>query len=98
MIAVSPKLGEFLIKITQTSDFETAFWRIFNEYMTMKVAALRETISSYEHKWGMTFNEFAQKCRDETLKESAYSWEVEQDYWEWERAVTLLRHYESLAM
>lgn len=98
MIAVSPKLGEFLTKVTQTPDFETAFWRIFNEYVSMKLAALRETNNGYERKWGMTFEEFAQRSQDGTLKEDAYSWDVEQDYWDWEQAVTLLHHYESLAM
>jgi len=98
MIAVSPKLGEFLTKATQTSDLETAFWRVFNEYVAMKMAALRETTNGYERKWGMTFDEFAQQCRDGKLKENAYSWDVEQDYWGWEQAVTLLRHYDSLTL
>ncbi len=98
MITVSPKLGEFLTKVTQTSDLETAFWRVFNEYVAMKMAALRETTNVYERKLWMTFDEFAQQCRDGKLKENAYSWDVEQDYWGWEQSVTLLHHYESLAM
>ena len=98
MITVSPKLGELLTKTTQTSDLETAFWRIFNEYVTMKMTALRETANGYERKWGMTFDEFGQQCRDGKLKENVYSWEVEQDYWGWEQAITLLRHYESLTV
>ncbi|MHB8779565.1 MAG: hypothetical protein ACYC6R_17675 [Anaerolineales bacterium] len=98
MIAVSPKLGEFLTKATQTPDLETAFWRIFNEYVAMKMAALREANKDYERKWGMTFDEFARQSRENTLKEDAYSWDVEQDFWGWEQTVTLLRHYESLAV
>ena len=98
MIAVSPKLGEFLTKATQTPDIEAAFWQIFNEYVSMKLAALRETDKKFERKWEMTFDEFTQQFRDGTLKEDAYSWNVEQDYWSWEQTVTLLRHYESLTM
>jgi hypothetical protein len=64
----------------------------------MKMAALRETNNSYERKWGMTFDEFARQSRDGTLKEDAYSWNVEQDFWGWEQAVTLLNHYGSLAV
>ena len=97
MITVSPKLGEFLTKVTQTPDLETAFWQVFNEYVAMKMAALREANSSYERKWGMTFDEFARQSRDGTLKEDAYSWNVEQDFWGWEQTVTLLNHYGSLA-
>jgi len=96
MIAVSPKLGEFLTKVTQTSDLETAFWRVFNEYVEMKIASLRSAIADYEQKWGMSFEEFSRQSREGTLKENAYSWNVEQDFWEWEQADTLLRHYESL--
>lgn len=98
MITVSPKLGEFLTKVTQTPDLETAFWRIFTEYVSMKLAVLREANKDFERKWGMTFAEFAQQCQDGTLKEDAYSWNVEQDYWSWEQTVTLLQHYESLAV
>lgn len=98
MIAVSPKLGEFLTKVTQTPDLETAFWRVFNEYVAMKMAALREANNEYERKWGLTFDEFTRRCQEDTLKEDAYSWNVEQDFWGWEQTVTLLRHYESLAV
>lgn len=98
MIAVPPKLGELLTKATQTSDLETAFWRIFNEYVAMKLELLRETNRAYERKWGMTFDEFARQSQDNTLKENIYSWKVEQDFWDWEQAITLLRHYESLTV
>ena len=97
MITVSPKLGEFLTKVTQTPDLETAFWQVFNEYVAMKLAALHETNKEYERKWGMTFEEFARQSRDGILEEDAYSWKVEQDFWDWEQTVTLLNHYGSLA-
>ena len=73
MISVSPKLGEFLTKLTQTPDLETAFWQIFNEYVTMKTAALREANNVYGRKWGMTFDEFTRRCQDGTLNQDAYS-------------------------
>jgi len=98
MIAISPKLSEFLTKATQTSDLETAFWRVCNEYLTMKIAALHTIIADYEHKWGMSFDEFSRQSREGTLKENIYSWEVEQDFWEWERADTLLRQYEDMIL
>jgi len=62
----------------------------------MKIASLRSAIADYEQKWGMSFDEFSRQIRAGTLKESAYSWDVEQDFWEWEQADTLLRHYENL--
>lgn len=92
MIAISPKMGEFLTKITQTPDLEAALWQVFNDYVSLKTKSLRETIAEYEQKWGMSFDEFSRHIQEETLKVSPYSWEVEQDFWEWERAETLLRH------
>ena len=64
----------------------------------MKQAALREANKEYERKWGMTFDEFARQSKDGTLKEDAYFWNVEQDFWGWEQTVTLLNHYGSLAV
>jgi len=62
----------------------------------MKIASLRSAIADYEQKWGMSFDEFSRQIRAGTLKEGSYSWDVEQDFWEWEQADTLLRHYENL--
>jgi hypothetical protein len=46
----------------------------------------------------MSFAEFSQRCRDNTLDGDAYSWEIEQEFWDWEQAVTLLEHYKSLQL
>jgi len=62
----------------------------------LKTSALRESIARFEQKWGMSFEEFSQHCRDGTLDSDAYSWEVEQDFWSWEQATTLLKQYEAL--
>jgi hypothetical protein len=96
MVALSPRLGEFLTKATQTPDLETALWKVLLEYVELKSKALKEQIVQFESKWGMSFEEFSQRCREGTLQADPYSWEVEQDFWAWEKAVTLLRHYETL--
>lgn len=46
----------------------------------MKTEALREANKEYERNWGMTFEEFARQSEDGTLKEDAFSWNVEQDF------------------
>ena len=96
MVALSPRLGEFLTKAAQVPDLETALWKVLLEYVDLKRKALEEEIAQFERKWGMTFEEFSQRCREGSLSEDAYSWEVEQDFWAWESAVTLLQHYSSL--
>jgi len=96
MLAISPRLGELLTRATQTPDFETALWKMFSEYVELKLAVLDETISSFEKKWGMSFDVFSRKSKDGSLQQDPYSWDVEQDYWAWEEAVTLKHHYETL--
>ncbi len=96
MLTISPKLGELLTRATQTPDLEAALWKVLSEYVAMKIAALKETIAGFEHKWGMPFEEFSRRGREGTLNHDAYSWDVEQDFWAWEQAVTLLEHYQAL--
>jgi len=96
MIAVSPKLGEFLTQATQTPDLETALWRVVSEYLSMKNEAINREIGGFEAKWQMSFVEFVRACRDDTLGRDIYSYDVEKDYLAWERAMTLKRHYETL--
>ncbi len=96
MVTLSPRLGELLTKATQTPDLETALWKVLSEYVELKVVALKQQIARFEHKWGMSFEEFSQRCREGTLETDPYSWEAEQDFWAWEKAVTLLHHYEAL--
>jgi hypothetical protein len=44
----------------------------------------------------MTFAEFARRCEAETIGQDAYGYDVERDFWEWEQAETLRKHYEDL--
>lgn len=44
----------------------------------------------------MSFDEFARRCEQGTLTQDPYAYDVESDYWDWEKAVTLLNHYEGL--
>jgi hypothetical protein len=96
MVTMSPQLGALLIKVTETPDIETALWKVLLEYLEFKSRALKEQITALEQKWGMSFDDFSQRCAEESLGKDVYSYEVERDFWEWERAVTLRRHYEAL--
>jgi hypothetical protein len=96
MPAISPRLGEFLIKTTKSNDIDNAFQKVFAEYLELKLKDLHKAIERFQNKWGMGFEEFEEKLRSGTLKKDAYSFDVEQDLWQWEEAETLKRHYESL--
>lgn len=95
-MTLSPQAGLLLTKIADTSDLETALWRVLHDYTGLKIQQLRQQIETLELKWGMTFDEFARRCESGSLDQDPYAYDVESDFWDWEKAVTLLRHYETL--
>ena len=98
MITLSPRLGEALMKLAQTPDLEAALWKVLSEYAELKIKSLKEEIERFERKWKMSFDEFSKRCEEGTIEADVYSWEVESDFWEWEKAVTLLSHYEKVKL
>jgi len=93
MIPISPKVGELLIRTTKAKDIDDAIRRVLTEYVELKLSSLEEVISSFELKWGMGFEAFKKKMADNALEGDSYSFDVEQDFWRWEEAETLKRHY-----
>ena len=55
-----------------------------------------ETIDGFQKKWDMSFEEFSRHFKEGTLKEDAYSFDTEKDFWQWEEAETLKEHYEEI--
>ncbi|MCK4829789.1 hypothetical protein KA005_79425 [bacterium] len=53
MQAISPKLGEFLVKATRSKDIDDAFHRVFSDYLALKIASLAKTSENFKRKWGM---------------------------------------------
>jgi len=96
MPILSPKLGEVLVKTTHSKDIDDALNKIFSEYLKLKLKTLQETIVEFQKKWGMTFEEFKKHFKKGTLKENTYSFNTEKDYWQWEEAETLKKHYEEI--
>jgi hypothetical protein len=95
-VAVSPRVGALLTQVTETPDLETALWKVLSEHIDLKTKLLKQRIETFESKWGMTFKEFSERCGAGTLGKDPYAYEVESDFWEWEKAETLLQHYEAL--
>jgi len=96
MLTMSPKLGDFITKVTRASDIETALWKVVSEYLDLKSKELDKQIGEFSRKWGMSFEEFSKACKRGTIGKDPYSYEVEKDFWEWERIHTLKRHYDGL--
>lgn len=95
-VTVSPRVGVLLTQVTETPDLEMALWKILSEYIDIKITLLRQRIQTFESKWGMSFENFLECFEAGTLDQDSYGYEVESDFWEWEKAETLLQHYEDL--
>ena len=95
-IRISPRAGNLLARVAETPDLEAALWKVLSDYIDLKIQSLREEIQAFETKWKMSFIEFSEKCTDGTLDSDPYAYDVESDFWAWERAETLLQHYETL--
>jgi hypothetical protein len=94
MPVMSPKLGEILVKATHSKDIDDALSRIFSEYLELKLNNLQKTIEEFETKWSLNFEDFKKNFKEKTLKEDSFSFSTEKDFWEWEEAETLKKHYE----
>jgi hypothetical protein len=95
-LRISPRAGYLLTRIAATPDMDAALWKVLSDYIDLKIQALREEISAFEMKWKMSFDEFSAKCAAGVLESDPYAYEVESDFWAWERAETLLTHYKTL--
>ena len=95
-ITVSPRIGALLTEVTESPDLELALWKILSEYLDFKARSLQQRRQEFESKWGMTFETFSERCEARSLEQDPYSYQVESDFWEWEKTETLLRHYEAL--
>ena len=96
MSIMSPKLSEVLVKTTHSKDIDDALNKIFSEYLELKLKRLQQTIEEFEKKWNMSFEKFKKRIKENTLKADIYSFDTEKDYWQWEEAVTLRKHYEEI--
>ena len=73
-----------------------AMWKVLSEYLNLKLEKAKRDIATFESKWGMTFGEFCERTEENKLGKDPYSYEVESDFWGWERAETLHKHYVAL--
>ena len=96
MKTLSPKLGEMLLKTTGLADPDLALEKVIHEYLELKINNLKMEREGFVNKWNMSFPDFQQRCKDNTLDIDAYAYQVEKDYWEWERVETLLADYDAI--
>jgi hypothetical protein len=62
-------------------------------YLAFRKADAELVIAGMEVKYSMSFAEFSRSIMDGKYAQEFFSQEMEQDFWKWERADTLLRYY-----
>ncbi|QGP91407.1 hypothetical protein MGLY_07400 [Neomoorella glycerini] len=95
-MAISPRFSSLLLEATRAHDIDEALSKLFSEYLELKIAKLEERRDNLQKKWGMSFEAFCRQVQDNSLPKDPFSYEVENDYWEWEEVETLLKHYQGL--
>ena len=62
----------------------------------LKLKDLNKELEGFESKWNMPFDKFKEKSSKGEIDQDIFSYDVERDFWDWERADTLKKHYESM--
>ncbi|MGI9861844.1 hypothetical protein SDD30_10755 [Moorella naiadis] len=95
-MAISPRFSSLLLETTHAHDMDEALYKLFSEFLDLKITNLKERQQELQKKWGMSFQAFSRQIKDNSLPKDAFSYEVEKDYWDWEEIETLLKHYQGL--
>ena len=68
---------------------------VIKDFLERRLEEAIKKIDAFEDKWAIRFDEFKERCGHDELpdKSDPYSWEVEEDFREWEAAETLKKHY-----
>jgi hypothetical protein len=84
---ISKPVYRILSDLTQESRLEVALPLAVKDWVRLKLKEAREQQDTFEERYGMDFQAFKQAWQEGRVADK-YSYEAEQDYWEWEAAVT----------
>ena len=90
---VSTQLTNQLFQLTNKKDLEQSLNTLLPEYIKLKIYFVKHQIAQFEMKWNMTYQEFEKKS---TKMDEGFSFDVEQEYYEWGEKVALLHHYQKM--
>ena len=86
-VSLSNPIYEILQQTAGNSDINGALSKILKDFFQLKIHALKEKISVYETKYGMSFAKFEETCRNSDIKDP-YTYGIEKDTWDWEASIT----------
>ncbi len=85
-VSLSDPVYEVLRQLTRQEKVDVALSVALKDLLQLKKQNIENQIESFEEKYGMTFSEFEQACKDGRIKDP-FSYEVEKDNWEWDAAL-----------
>lgn len=90
---VSTQLTDQLFKLTNKKDLEQSLSTLLPEFIKLKIYFVKHQIAQFEMKWNMTYQEFE---KNSTNMKDGFSYEFEQEYYDWGEKVALLQHYQKM--
>lgn len=94
-MTVAINISKVLMDITGEPRTELAILQIMKDAIEHRIEKIEAEIKKYEDKYKMTFGVFKEKFEKAEISES-YSYEVENDYLEWEGLVNRHTKYNSM--
>ena len=86
-VSLSDPVSEVLRQLTRQKEVDIALSVALKDFLHLKKQTIENEIESFQKKYGMTFLEFEQACREGKIK-GPFSYEVEKDNWKWEAALS----------
>ncbi len=80
-------------KMTGVSELNMAMEQLVVDYLYTKQFMLKTQISEFETKWNLTYHEFEKESAN---WENGFSYEIEQEYYEWGALVSELEYFEKI--
>lgn len=87
MVVIPKSAQNILQRLTGQSRPDIALSLALKDLVRLRLDETQARIKEFENKYGMTFSEFQAAWENGQIKEP-YSYEVEQDDFEWEAAVS----------
>lgn len=84
------KLADIASKLGRPED---VLVDALKRYVVMRIVEFEGVVKRMEEKYGVIFGQFEDR---DMVNELGHSWEVEQDYYDWDRAVTELRKFKEI--
>lgn len=82
-----------ILDFTQADSLNNAIDIVFKDYIKYKLYYLKNENNRLEVKWNMSFEEFENKS---TEFSNGSSYEIEQEYYQWEAIITELDYFKNM--